>query len=207
MSGTGISSHTRAAVQAVARSPWIALSAGLGVGALVAWFFDRPLLDWQPALAGVQPWRWWTAAWVHLSPLHLTLNLGGAALLAALGWTARCDAGDAAAWFVAWPLTHLGLLLQPALAHYGGLSGVLHAGVVVAAIGLVRRERRARHALGLALLAGVGVKLLLEQPWQQPLRMVAGWDFAIAPAAHLSGACAGALCALAPRRWFRPRGR
>lgn len=127
-------------------------------------------------------------------------------MLAALGWAARCERRDAAAWLLAWPLTHLGLLLQPALTHYGGLSGVLHAGVVVAALGLVRRERRARRALGLALLAGVAVKILVEQPWQGPLRVLPGWDFAIAPAAHLSGACAGALCALLARRraWAAP---
>jgi hypothetical protein len=136
--------------------------------------------------------------------MHLTANLLGAALLAALGWVAPCERRDAAAWFVAWPLTHLGLLLQPTLAHYGGLSGVLHAGVVVAAIGLVRRERQARRALGLALLFGVAVKLLLEQPWQGPLRELPGWDIAIAPAAHLSGACAGALCALLSWRSARP---
>jgi rhomboid family GlyGly-CTERM serine protease len=187
-------------VQPAARWAWIALAALLGAGALVAGFVDRTTLDWQPALAASQPWRWWTAAWVHLSPMHLAANLLGTALLAALGWAARCGGRDCAAWLLAWPLTHLGLLLQPALAHYGGLSGVLHAGVVVAAIGLARRERQARRALGLALLAGVAVKLLFEQPWQGPLRVLPGWDFAVAAAAHLSGACAGALCAFLPWR-------
>jgi rhomboid family GlyGly-CTERM serine protease len=192
------------AVQPAARPAWVALAALLGTGALIAWFVDRTALDWQPALAASQPWRWWTAAWVHLSPMHLVANLLGAALLAALGWAARCEGRDAAAWLLAWPLTHLGLLLQPALAHYGGLSGVLHAGVVVAAIGLVRRERQARRALGLALLAGVAAKLLFEQPWQGPLRVLPGWEIAIAPAAHLSGACVGALCAFLPWRSARP---
>lgn len=202
----GSASAPDATVQSVARPAWVVLSALLGTGALIAWFADRPLLDWQPALAWSQPWRWWTAAWVHLSPMHLMVNLLGTALLAALGWVARCAGRDAAAWLVAWPLTHLGLLLQPALAHYGGLSGVLHAGVVVAAIGLARRERQARRALGLVLLAGVAVKLFLEQPWQGPLRVLPGWDIAIAPAAHLSGAFAGALCALLPWRWVRHGG-
>jgi rhomboid family GlyGly-CTERM serine protease len=203
----GFASQPGAAVHPVTRPAWIALATLLGTGALAAWFVDRPLLDWQPALVWSQPWRWWTAAWVHLSPMHLAVNLLGTALLVALGWVAHCERRDAAAWFVAWPLTHLGLLLQPTLAHYGGLSGVLHAGVVVAAIGLARRERQARRALGLTLLLGVAVKLLLEQPWQGPLREVPGWDIAIAPAAHLSGACAGALCALVPWRWPQPRQR
>ena len=36
------------------------------------------------------------------------------------------------------PLTQLGLLMRPDLLHYGGLSGVLHAGVAAAALWLVR---------------------------------------------------------------------
>jgi rhomboid family GlyGly-CTERM serine protease len=200
----GFASPPEASVRSVAQSAWIVLSVLLGTGAVIAWFVDRPLLEWQPAFAWSQPWRWWTAAWVHLSQMHLMVNLLGTALVAALGWVARCAGRDAAAWLVAWPLTHLGLLLQPTLMHYGGLSGVLHAGVVVAAIGLARRERQARRTLGVALLFGVAVKLLLEQPWQGPLRQLPGWDIAIAPAAHLSGACAGALCALLPWRSARP---
>lgn len=185
-----------AAVPLAAQRAWIALTAVLCSGALVAALVDPTALDWQPALAASQPWRWWTAAWVHLSPMHLAANLLGTALLAALGWAARCEVRDAAAWLLAWPLTHLGLLLQPELAHYGGLSGVLHAGVVVAAIGLARRDSGARRALGLALLAGVAIKLLFERPWQGTLRELPGWDIAIAPAAHVCGALAGALCAV-----------
>jgi membrane associated rhomboid family serine protease len=128
-------------------------------------------------------------------------------LVAALGWRAGCDRYDSAAWCIAWPLTHLGLLLQPALAHYGGLSGVLHAGVVVAACSLWHRERGKRRLLGAAIGMGVVLKVLLEQPWQGPLQRLPGWDIDIAPAAHLSGALAGAVCALiaALARHLRPQ--
>ncbi|HSW07889.1 rhombosortase [Aquabacterium sp.] len=151
-------------------------------------------LDWQPGLAAGQPWRWWTAAFVHWSALHLGANLLGLVLVALLGAAAACRGRAVAAWLLAWPLTHLGLLLQPALRHYGGLSGVLHAGVAVAAVALLRQGARPRRWIGIALLAGLLLKVLLESPWLGPLRHVAGWDIPIAPLAHATGALAGALC-------------
>ena len=134
-------------------------------------------------------------------------NLAGTALIAALGARARADRADAWAWFAAWPLTQLGLLLQPSLLHYGGLSGVLHAGVVIAAIGLLQREVGLRRAVGALILGGVALKVGLEQPWQGGLRQAPGWDLAIAPAAHLSGAVAGLVCGLAAAAWRWQRGR
>jgi rhomboid family GlyGly-CTERM serine protease len=158
---------------------------------------DPALLRWQPELVATQPWRVVSAAWVHLSPLHLAANLAGTAVVAALGWTAGCDRRAATAWALAWPLTHLGLLAQPALAAYGGLSGVLHAAVAVAAWQLLRGGAGPRRWIGAAIATGLLAKLLGEAPWQGPLRQVPGWDIAIAPAAHASGAMAGWLCALA----------
>jgi hypothetical protein len=157
------------------------------------WPTTASALDWQPALAATQPWRAVTAAWVHLSPLHLGANLLGTLLVAALGVVAGCGPRAALAWALAWPLTQLGLLAQPQLLHYAGLSGVLHAAVVVAALQLVLNEAGRRQAIGALLLAGLAAKLLLETPWAGALRWAPGWDIAIAP---LAWASAGALCAL-----------
>jgi len=173
----------------------------LAGGTVLAAWLDPQQLDWQPGLALTQPWRCWTAAWVHWSDGHRWANVAGTALVAALGWRAHNDRFDSLAWFVAWPLTHLGLLLQPGLAHYGGLSGVLHAGVVVAGASLLHREHGARRALGAAILLGVALKVGLEHPWQGALQRVPGWDIAIAPGAHLSGALMGAGCALIAALW------
>ena len=154
-----------------------------------------PDWDWQPGLFLSQPWRAWSAAAVHWSERHLLMNLGACAVVGWLGW--RADAGLRAslAWALAWPLTQIGLLAQPGLLHYGGLSGVLHAGVAVLAC-LLWRERSGRERwLGAAFGAGLLLKILIEQPWAGPLRSVPGWDFALAPAAHASGAVAGVLCA------------
>ena len=180
---------------------WWSVAAGLALGALAALWVDAPRLDWQPGLAWTQPWRWWSGAWVHWSLGHMGANLAGTALIAALGARARADRADAWAWFAAWPLTQLGLLLQPSLLHYGGLSGVLHAGVVIAAIGLLQREVGLRRAVGALILGGVALKVGLEQPWQGGLRQAPGWQIAIAPAAHLSGAVAGLVCGLAAAAW------
>jgi hypothetical protein len=73
----------------------------------------------------------------------------------------------------------------------------MHAGVAVACWQLLRAERGRRQAVGAALLAGMVVKLLLEAPWQAPLRQIPGWDIPIAPLAHSTGALAGLLCAWA----------
>lgn len=176
---------------------WLLISGLAAGGALAAQAIDAAALRWQPELAFSQPWRAVTAAWVHFSPLHLGANLLGTALVAALGVVAGCGRRAALAWALAWPLTHLALLAQPELGRYGGLSGVLHAGVAVAAWQLLRAERGLRQAIGAALAAGLLLKLGLEAPWQGPLRQVSGWDIAIAPLAHAMGAAAGLLCALA----------
>lgn len=152
-------------------------------------------IDWQPALALAEPWRAWSAAWVHYSALHLAANLAGCALVGALGVAARVPPRAALAWLAAWPATQFGLLAVPALAHYGGLSGVLHAGVAVAAVQLLRAGARRQRGLGLAILAGLALKVVLEAPLAGPLAHPPGWDIATAPAAHASGLAAGLLAA------------
>lgn len=176
---------------------WLCLSGGLGVGALLLWFFgSAETWNWQPGLATTQPWRWFTAAWVHLSAGHLGANLAGLVVIGWLGVRARVKRVDTLAWATAWPLTHLALLAQPALQRYAGLSGVLHAAVVVVALRLSRSSVLRERGLGIAVLVGLAIKLLLEEPWQGALRRTPQWDFAVAPAAHLAGALSGALCAL-----------
>lgn len=127
--------------------------------------------------------------------MHLAANLGAAVAVAAFGWAARLPRAAALAWAAAWPLTHLGLLWRSELAHYGGLSGVLHAGVAVAVAWLLWRGHGRRRAIGAVVGAGLALKLLLEQPWGLALRQTTDWDIAVAPLAHATGALAGLLCA------------
>jgi hypothetical protein len=147
---------------------WLALAAVFGVGALAVSLIGvangglavgtpwSTSIDWQPGTAARQPWRLWTCAWVHWSVAHLLVNLLGVAVVSAVGWRARSPSPAAIAWFIAWPLTHL-LLSAPDVAplahsiqHYGGLSGVLHAGVVVLGLTLAWPPARVPEARGRA---------------------------------------------------------
>jgi rhomboid family GlyGly-CTERM serine protease len=185
---------------------WTGLAAFMATGALAAWF-SGPLLhhlwDWQPSLALSEPWRAWTAAFIHYSHQHLAANLAGLVLVTALGWTARVPLRAMLAWSLAWPLTQSGLCLQPALLHFGGLSGVLHAGVAVIAVHLLACGERPQRWIGAAILVLLCAKVLGETPWGEPLRHPASWDIAIAPLSHATGLAAGLLCAGLTEIWHR----
>lgn len=185
-----------AAAHPPAPGRWALLGALLMLPSVAAWLAGPGAaltLAWQPELAFAQPWRWWSAAWVHWSRLHLLANLAGSALVVALGWTTRVPSRAVLAWALAWPLTQLGLLLQPALHRYGGLSGVLHAGVAVVAVHLAVHGHHAQRWLAAGIAAGLLFKLVGEAAWQGPLAYPAGWDIAVAPLAHVTGSVAGAV--------------
>jgi rhomboid family GlyGly-CTERM serine protease len=176
----------------VASRIWLILCAALAALSLLAWPLPREMLDWQPGLVAHQPWRALTAAFVHWTPLHLAANLAGCAVIALLGWRAGLGRPEALAGLVALPLTQLALLLRPELLRYGGLSGALHALVAIAALALLVRGGRER-LVGAGIALGLIVKLALEQPLGPVLRTTPGFDFPVAPFAHLTGAAAGAL--------------
>ena len=184
---------------------WLGLAGALAAGALLGWWLPRELLDWQPGLALQQPWRAWSAAWVHWSQVHLATNLLAAAAVAAFGWAAALPRAQAGAWFAAWPLTHALLALRPDLAHYGGLSGVLHAGVAIVCLWLLLQTRGARRAVGAAVSLGLLLKIVSEKPWGPALQSSADWDIALAPLAHASGAAAGLACSAVAMAWARRR--
>lgn len=196
---------------------WVVTCALLFGAALAGWFAPPHALDWQPALALSEPWRWWTAAFVHLSPLHLGANLLATVIIGLLGRAAAVPDRVALAWLLAWPLSHGALgVLAPDLAHYAGLSGMLHGGVAAVAVHLVlspghaavdERARRTRWRIGLAILAVLVVKLLGERPWGPSARPALGWDIALAPMSHTTGAIAGALLAAVAEALDRARRR
>jgi len=184
-------------IQAWLRRPglaWCWLAALMFIGAVLAMPLNRNAIDWQPSLALSQPWRWWTALFVHYSPAHLVANLGAVLLVAAYGGSAQVPLRSTLAWALAWPLTHLALCLQPDLQHYGGLSGVMHSGVAVACVHLMLAGTRAQKFVGAAVLTGMLAKVVSESPWAGPLQYNSGWDIAVAPVAHATGSVAGALC-------------
>jgi hypothetical protein len=188
---------------------WIALALLHGLAAAVVARLGSTwphVLDWEGGAAGLQPWRVFTAAWVHWSPQHLALNLGAAAGLAALGFAARLPHAAAHAWLLAWPTSQIATPLLPAPEHLGGLSGVLHAGVAVAAVWLLLRVRTgAARVVGAALVVTLVAKLAWEG-WRGP-QPIPGTSAVNWPAMHLIGVvCGAALAALFAFRADRRNG-
>ena len=187
-----------------ATAAWLCVAALFAACALAGWAVPRETIDWQPGLAFSEPWRAFTPIGVHYSSAHLIGNLAGIALAGVYGVAAMVPPRLAWAWLAAWPLTHLGLLVRPELLHYGGLSGVVHAGVAAIVVWvLATGHTRAQRWVGALVAIGFVAKLLSEAPWGATFRHPEGWDIAVAPLVHTTGALAGALCtliALASRR-------
>ncbi|MEO7548764.1 MAG: hypothetical protein ABIT82_10105 [Ramlibacter sp.] len=180
---------------------WLRVAGLLAIGsAAVSWASGFALgpgshsFAWQADGWPARPWTLWTAAWVHGSAGSLLGNLLAMAALGALGAWLRMGRAAAAALLVAWPLATLGLLLWPEVRAYAGLGGPIHAAGMVLWAELALRP----HAkpLSFALFAGMGLKLLAEQAWAQPVVFDPGWGFNVVVAAHLTGAVAGAACGL-----------
>jgi membrane associated rhomboid family serine protease len=162
---------------------WVVLSALLCVGAVVVTAISAEsrgalsaspvasALDWQPALGLREPWRLWTCAWVHWSAAHLAVNAAGAIVVAFVGWRARLPALATAAWFVAWPLTQVLMAcadperLAAVMPHYFGLSGVLHAGVVVLGLTLALPRPPGLARPRAARASGTEASHITEGPW------------------------------------------
>jgi rhomboid family GlyGly-CTERM serine protease len=183
---------------------WAALAALLVVGSLVGAGLPADVLDWQPARAFDQPWRAFTAAFAHWSSQHLHANLLAAAVVGVYGWAAQLPRQQATAWLCAWPLSHLMLLVRPELAHYGGLSGMLHGGVAITCLFLLWRARGGRLVVGALVSLGLVIKLARETPWGPALQRSQEWDIAVVPLAHTTGALAGLLCGVLALWLTRP---
>ena len=218
---------------------WIALSALLCVGAIVVTLVSgggADALDWHPVLGLREPWRLWTCAWVHGSLAHLLVNVAGGAVVAFVGWRARLPTAAAVAWFAAWPGTQLVMAavgsnrLAAVMPSYFGLSGVLHAGVVVLGLSLAwpdapaSRLARARPGaaaredagvddprpardrwIGVAIVVGTLAKVTSEAPWDLAPRASKALGIAVAPIGHACGLAAGLLAWLALRLLARRR--
>jgi len=180
-------------------------------------------LDWQPALGLSQPWRLWTCAWVHGTAAHLAVNVAGGAVIAFVGWRARLAPAAAVAWLLAWPGTQALMAaigdapMEAAMPHYFGLSGVLHAGVIVLGLSLAAwppaparapasargrdtpRAMTRERWIGAAIVAGTLAKVALEAPWHLAPRPSEALGIAVAPIAHACGVGAGLLAWMAVR--------
>lgn len=165
------------------------------------------LWSWQADQWTRAPWTLWTSALGHMSVMHAGVNL---AALLALGILARqwhCPAASIQAALWAWPASIAALTAWPAVRSYCGLSGPLHGLATVLAVQRLvtvwRAERRVSPA-ALALLAGVVLKLGIEQGWSHPIAWDPDWGFQVVRAAHLSGAVCGLATVLLVLAFRRP---
>ena len=134
------------------------------LASLALGFGEDELRQWgryeREALESGEWWRLITAHLVHLGWGHLWLNLAVLVMLAVLFDTLM----TAADWVLASALCALSIdiglyVLQPEIAWYVGLSGMLHGLIIVGAVALIRSDA----PLGYTLLLGVGGKLIWEQ--------------------------------------------
>ncbi len=166
------------------------LLAALGPAATALLRFERE------SIAHGELWRLLTGHFVHLGWTHLLLNLLGLGLVWSLvgrGLTSR-------RWYGALVLCALGVsaglwFLDPGVAWYVGLSGVLHGLLVCGSLGLLAENPGA----ALLYLLAVGVKLLVEQPGISGLLEIDIGGPTIA-SAHSYGALTGLLLGIGYQR-------
>lgn len=148
----------------------------------------------RDAIMAGQVWRLFTGHLVHLSWPHLMLNAIAMALLSSLlGKQQR-----ATDWWLITLISSLAvgaglLVLNPAVAWYAGLSGIVHGFFAAGCVALLRRSP-AVAALALIALAG---KLVWEQTHPMTPAHEALVGGAIIIDAHLYGAIGGLLAGAA----------
>jgi len=184
------------------RGSWLWLCGLHAVLSLLLWWSPPAVNDaltWRAADWTVRPWTLWTSAWVHLNLPHLVGNVLAMGGVAAAGWVLRPDARSTLAWALAWPLTQVSLLFWPAVGYAVGLSGLMHAGVLLLAVqvALNRLPIRGARFWGWLLVGVVMSKVLLERGWSRPIVWDAESGLAVVQAAHTTGAFWGVLLGLA----------
>jgi rhomboid family GlyGly-CTERM serine protease len=174
-----------------ARFFWPVLLTGVAAG--LALFGDTGR-DWfsfdRSAIAAGEVWRLLSGHLVHLGVSHLALNLAGLLLV----WYLVGAAFSRMQWLIVlvadFVVVNLGLwFLQPQLAWYVGLSGILHGLLAAGILGNLNTRRVDVLILGVALVA----KLIYEQlvgPLPGSEESTGG---AVIVAAHFYGAIGGAI--------------
>jgi len=156
----------------------------------------------RAAIADGEWWRLVTGHLVHLGPGHLLLNLAGLALV---GWLTGREYGAALWWVIivasAAAIAAALYVLQPGVAWYVGLSGVLHgllAGGLVPAV----RDRDPAAVILAALLAGKLIWEALAGPLPGAEQTAGG---PVLVEAHRYGALGGVAAGLGALRWSHRR--
>jgi rhomboid family GlyGly-CTERM serine protease len=106
-----------------------------------------------------EPWRLWSAHWVHLGVWHFVLNAIALALLPEIFQHAS-RRFIILLWFVLPPLLSLMLYFcQPLLIQYAGLSGVLHGIYLAIALNAIQSSHVAERRMGWLITLGLAAKV------------------------------------------------
>jgi rhomboid family GlyGly-CTERM serine protease len=107
----------------------------------------------------IEPWRLWTAHWVHLSVWHWALNVAALALLPEI-FLRTSPRFFLLLWFTLPPLVSLMLyFFMPNLIQYAGLSGVLHGIYLAVALSATQNSHAAERKMGWVVVLGVCAKV------------------------------------------------
>lgn len=162
----------------------------------------------REGLQGGEIWRAWTAHGVHFSWSHLGWN-GLLWLVAGSLLEGESRRTWAVAMLVAAPLiTAAALGLDPEMARYGGLSGLLCVPLVWLGIEWTRHERGLRRVVGAVALLGLLAKMGWEFYGGSGAPVLASFgaeagEVRPAPWAHVAGTVCGGVLWLATTRRAR----
>jgi len=179
------------------RPPWLTLAVAVvivGVFAAGPATFDALVFD-RAAIASGEAWRVLTGHLVHVDTGHLILDL---AALVVLGGLVECAGHGSRPLLVllgagAGVVTAALWVLEPDLARYCGISGVLNTLYVGAAL-MLRPWLGSRWAA--ILIAADGAKIAVEAAGGTALFSTVTWP--PVPLAHAAGACAGLVAIYLP---------
>lgn len=155
------------------------------------------------AIAQGEWWRLLTGHLVHLSSSHLAYNLAAILVAGSLLEARRHPHVVLLCLFSALMISVVLYLMQPALAYYGGLSGVVIALVVYLCLHGAG-ERTGWGWICRSILAVVVLKTIYELVFSEsPLQLVTDQPFVVVPLSHAMGLVSALLLYLAADLWGR----
>lgn len=171
------------------------------ITALLAFVFDHQLSDLlvynRQALAESQFWRLFTGHFFHTNDMHFLLNSAALLLLWALHGHHYSVKNQVFLYVFAALATSVGIWFSsPELNQYVGLSGILHGVFVWGSVQDIKNGDK----LGWLLVIGAFAKVIYEQVYGASSDIVNLIDASVAVDAHLWGAIAGLLVALASQQ-------
>lgn len=167
----------------------------IGISAIffaILQFFDHYFI-YQADVFLSEPWRWWTAHWVHVGWVHYILNVLALACLPLLFPNIRIKT-LLALLIILPPLLSLSFyVFYPNVYAYAGLSGILHGLFIFCALVSLKEKKERNFAL--IVLSLILIKILWES-FFGALQTEQLIGHPVLTQAHLLGVIFGSVCAI-----------